>query len=69
MAEFRDLFVFAYVFLSVLWFMVGDKSPLTEWTRENRVTAGILGVVVIIIAGSMIPTGVGDLLQDIPPNH
>jgi hypothetical protein len=50
MTEFRDLFVFAYVFLSVLWFMVGDKSPLTEWTRENRVTAGILGVVVIIIA-------------------
>jgi hypothetical protein len=68
MAEFRDLFVFAYVFLSVLWFTVGDKSPLTEWTRENRVVSGILVVAIMIIAATIIPTGVEDLLQDIPPN-
>jgi hypothetical protein len=67
-AEIRDLFVFAYVFSSTLWFMVDNKSPLSAWTNENRVVSGILGVA-IIIAGSMIPTGVGDLLQNIPPNH
>ena len=68
MAEFRDLLVFAYVFCSVLWFMVGDKSPLVEWTRENSVVSVILWFVVVVIAGSMIPTGVEDLLQDIVPN-